>query len=71
MRGGRESSIIEEWRDRGQGHLFEFWDERSPERKQALLDDLDSLDLEVYELLQRQLKRKLEDPGRRRLEPAS
>ena len=71
MSDGRESTIIAEWKDRGQGHLFEFWDQRSPERKRALLDDLDSLDLEVYELLQRQLKQKLEDPGRRRIEPVA
>jgi len=69
MSEGSESEIIERWKARGQDHLFEFWAERSPEKKKVLLDDLDSLNVDVYELLQQQLEQKLEGPGRRHIEP--
>jgi UDP-N-acetylglucosamine/UDP-N-acetylgalactosamine diphosphorylase len=68
---GREASLVEQWKQRGQGHLFAFWDERSQDRKQALLGDLDALDIEVYELLQQQLESQLGDSGRRHIEPLS
>jgi UDP-N-acetylglucosamine/UDP-N-acetylgalactosamine diphosphorylase len=71
MSGERESTIIEQWKARAQGHLFEFWDERPHANKRVLLDDLGSLNVEVYDLLQRQLKQKLEDPLRRHIEPVA
>ncbi|UCF97943.1 MAG: UTP--glucose-1-phosphate uridylyltransferase [Spirochaetaceae bacterium] len=64
-----DSRIIEQWKARGQDHLFDYWDERAPEMKQALLDDLQTLENDVYELLRQQLKQQLDDKGQRHIEP--
>jgi UDP-N-acetylglucosamine/UDP-N-acetylgalactosamine diphosphorylase len=69
MGDDRESRIIEQWKARGQEHLFAFWERRSEDKKKALLEDLDSLNVELYELLQKQLEKKLSGSGRRRVEP--
>jgi UDP-N-acetylglucosamine/UDP-N-acetylgalactosamine diphosphorylase len=71
MNKSEEAVIIECWKDRGQDHLFDYWDERPAQMKQALLEDLENLDIEVYELLRRQLEVKLEPSGSRRFEPVS
>jgi UDP-N-acetylglucosamine/UDP-N-acetylgalactosamine diphosphorylase len=66
-----EAGIIEEWKRRDQDHLFAFWDERSEEKKRALLGDLEDLNVEVYELLQRQLDTQLSGDGPRRIGPTA
>jgi UDP-N-acetylglucosamine/UDP-N-acetylgalactosamine diphosphorylase len=71
MRKQREARVIEDWKRRGQEHLFTHWDKRPERMKQALLDDLEALDIEVYELLQRQLEMQLADSSQRRIEPVS
>ena len=71
MNGGKEAGIVEQWKRRGQDQLFAFWDERSEEKKRALLMDLEALNIEVYELLQQQLKTQLDDSGRRLIEPVA
>jgi UDP-N-acetylglucosamine/UDP-N-acetylgalactosamine diphosphorylase len=65
------SEIIERWKARGQAHLFAFWEDRSEEQKTVLLEDLDSLNVETCELLERRLEQKLEQNGPRRIEPAA
>ena len=65
----RESRIIGQWRARGQEHLFASWRRRSAEKKKALLNDLDSLNVDLYEHLLRQLHRQLSDTGQHRIEP--
>ena len=69
MSGQRESRIIGQWRARGQEHLFASWRRRSAEKKKALLNDLDSLNVDLYEHLLRQLHRQLSDTGQHRIEP--
>jgi UDP-N-acetylglucosamine/UDP-N-acetylgalactosamine diphosphorylase len=64
-----ESRIIGQWRARGQDHLFASWRRRSAEKKKALLNDLDSLKVDLYEHLLRHLYGQLGDTGRHRLEP--
>jgi UDP-N-acetylglucosamine/UDP-N-acetylgalactosamine diphosphorylase len=65
----RESRIIGQWRARGQEHLFASWRRRSAEKKKALLNDLDSLNVDLYEHLLQQLHRQLSDTGQHRIEP--
>ena len=69
MNEQRESAIIGQWRLRGQDHLFVSWRRRSMEKKKALLNDLDSLEVDLYEHLLQQLHRKLGDRGQHRIEP--
>jgi len=69
MNEQRESAIIGQWRLRGQDHLFVSWRRRSVEKKKALLNDLDSLEVDLYEHLLQQLHRKLGDRGQHRIEP--
>jgi UDP-N-acetylglucosamine/UDP-N-acetylgalactosamine diphosphorylase len=71
MKGPEEGAIIETWKDRGQGHLFDSWDKRPARMKQALLADLENLDLEVYELLQGQLEVQMAAGDSRSIEPVS
>ena len=66
-----EEALVETWKGRGQGHLFAAWDKRPVQMKQTLLGDLKNLDIEVYELLQRQLEIQLEAGGSRSIEPIS
>ncbi len=67
----RGSGLVEQWKHRGQDHLFVHWGERSEEKKQALLKDLQVLDVGLYELLRSQLKLQLDDGGGRRIEPTA
>jgi UDP-N-acetylglucosamine/UDP-N-acetylgalactosamine diphosphorylase len=69
MSEAKAAGIIERWKRRGQEHLFACWDQRSEEKKQALLADLEDLNIQVYELLQQQLEKQLGDSGSRRIEP--
>ena len=71
MKQRGHSELVERWKAYGQAHLFAFWEDRSEAQRRALLGDLDSLNVETYELLQRKLEQKLEQPGRRRIEPAA
>ncbi len=65
----REARIIGQWRACGQEHLFASWRQRSEEKKKALLNDLDSLKVDLYEYLLQQLHRQLRDTGQHRIEP--
>jgi len=67
----QENGLVERWKRRGQGHLFAYWDKRPEEKKRALLNDLEALDIEVYELLQRKLKTQSSDGGRLCIEPVA
>ena len=58
----RESRIIGQWRAHGQEHLFVSWRRRSADKKKVLLNDLDSLKVDLYEHLLRQLHRQ---PGQK------
>jgi UDP-N-acetylglucosamine/UDP-N-acetylgalactosamine diphosphorylase len=69
MNESREAQILDQWKRRGQEHLFASWDRRPEEMKQALLADLEGLNLRVYELLQRQLGKQLGDGGSPLIEP--
>jgi UDP-N-acetylglucosamine/UDP-N-acetylgalactosamine diphosphorylase len=71
MNRSEEAGIIEYWKERGQDHLFARWNERSGQMKRALLEDLENLDIEVFELLQKQLKARLVESGSRSIEPIS
>ena len=53
----RASEIIEQWKAEGQEHLFESWGKRSPERKERLLADLDSLDRRLYRRLVEEIEK--------------
>jgi len=64
-----DTGVVERWKRRGQEHLFAFWHRRSEEKKRVLLGDLRALNVEVYELLQRQLEARAGGKGRRRVEP--
>jgi UDP-N-acetylglucosamine/UDP-N-acetylgalactosamine diphosphorylase len=68
---GKRARIVERWKRRGQDHLFACWDGRPEEKKQVLLNDLQALDIEVYEQLQRQRETKLGHGGGRRIEPTA
>jgi UDP-N-acetylglucosamine/UDP-N-acetylgalactosamine diphosphorylase len=71
MNRSEEANLVATWKGRGQDQLFYYWDERLEKMKQALLEDLENLDIEVYELLQRQLEVQLTAGGSRHLEPVS
>jgi UDP-N-acetylglucosamine/UDP-N-acetylgalactosamine diphosphorylase len=64
-----ESRIVEGWRARGQDHLFASWRRRSNEKKKALLNDLDSLKVDLYQHLLQQLQQRLGDTGQHGIEP--
>jgi UDP-N-acetylglucosamine/UDP-N-acetylgalactosamine diphosphorylase len=51
-----ERSTIEQWRGLGQGHLFEHWDRRDPERRRRLLEDLERLEPSLVQSLRRRLE---------------
>ena len=71
MREATDPGILDRWKRRGQNHLFAFWRRRSEEKKQALLDDLRALNIEVYELLQRRLEERAGDSQQRRIAPVA
>jgi UDP-N-acetylglucosamine/UDP-N-acetylgalactosamine diphosphorylase len=52
-----EKGIIQKFTSLGHGHLFDFWDARPEEMKKRLLEDLESLEVEVVEGLRERLGR--------------
>jgi UDP-N-acetylglucosamine/UDP-N-acetylgalactosamine diphosphorylase len=53
---GNLETIIERWSGLGQAHLFEHWEQRSPEQRERLREDLAELDPSVVERLQSRLQ---------------
>jgi len=65
----REIRIIEQWSKRGQEHLFAYWSDREEDKKRILLDNLEALNFDHYELLLRRLGEQEQHGEGKRIEP--
>jgi UDP-N-acetylglucosamine/UDP-N-acetylgalactosamine diphosphorylase len=74
LQGRKEGEMTEsECREKlaalGHGRLFEYWEDRPPEMKRRLLEDLESLDMGVLDSLLSRLANEPPHPGRIRPAP--
>ena len=51
MEKGELEALKKRFIDAGQGHIFRYWDELSPESRQKFIHQLQSIDLDLLQTL--------------------